>query len=75
MRLRLWRFGSMAVKIKRKDKKMGFEHKLYIVDGLINSYHKIIAEVDISRHDVFLDNINNLFTEKLDGYIYVNDEI
>lgn len=54
---------------------MGYEHKLIFTDGINNgNYQRIIAEVDISRHDVFLDNLKELFPEKLDGYIYINDE-
>ena len=53
---------------------MGYEHKLYIVDGLSDGYNSIIAEVDISRHDIFSEHLEELFPDKLNGYIYIDDE-
>ena len=52
---------------------MGYEHRLFIVDGDETGYQQVIARIDISRHDDFACKVLDLFTETLDGYIYADN--
>ena len=53
---------------------MGYESKIIIISG-DKGYHSIIAEYDLScmNYD-FIDNIENLFPNELNGYIFVDDK-
>ena len=54
---------------------MGYESKIFIISGN-KGYHSIIAEYDLSRMDNdFIDKINDLFPNELNGYITVNNKI
>ena len=53
---------------------MGYESKIFIISG-DKGYHRTIVEYDLSGMDYdFIDNIENLFPNELNGKIFVNDE-